>query len=401
MSNQAYKYVIVGGGLAGASAVAGIREYDRNGSVLLIGKERHLPYDRPPLSKKLWFGQTKVEEISVHDRQFYEQNGVTLTLATEVVSLDPAGKTVSDATGNRYGYQKLLLATGGTPRHLPVPGSDLDGICYYRYLDDYLRIRGEAAEGKSAVVVGGGFIGSEIAAALNLNKLNVTMVMPSSYLCRRVFPEYLGQELLRRYRQRGVTMLTGDRPISFTSSGRGLVTHTQKGQHVSSDLVIVGVGIAPAAELAQQAGLQTSDGIEVDAYLRTSHPDVYAAGDNALFPYHALGSRMRIEHWDNAVNQGRWAGRNMAGAGEPFTYMPYFFSDLFEFGYEAVGEVSSELNTFADWQKENDTGVVYYLREGKIRGVMMCNVWEKVEAARALIRKGEQVKPESLLGAIR
>ena len=166
-------------------------------------------------------------------------------------------------------------------------------------------------------------------------------------------------------------------------------------------MVIVGIGIAPYLDLARNAGLQTANGIIVDEYLQTSLPDIYAAGDNAFFPYQALGKQTRIEHWDNALNQGKWAGRNMADAREPFTYMPYFFSDLFEFGYEAVGEVDARLETFADWQKENDTGVIYYLKDGKVKGAMMCNVWEKVEAARTLIRKGETMTPEKLRGAIR
>jgi NADPH-dependent 2,4-dienoyl-CoA reductase/sulfur reductase-like enzyme len=154
-------------------------------------------------------------------------------------------------------------------------------------------------------------------------------------------------------------------------------------------------------ELAKSGGLEVGNGIVVNEYLETSSPDIYAAGDDAFFPYRALGQPMRIEHWDNALNQGKWAGRNMAGAHEPFTYQPYFFSDLFEFGYEATGEVDSRLETFADWQKENDTGVIYYQRDGMVRGVMMCNVWDKVETARELIRKGERMTPEKLRGLIR
>jgi len=165
--------------------------------------------------------------------------------------------------------------------------------------------------------------------------------------------------------------------------------------------VIVGIGIAPYLDLARNSGLQTANGIIVDEYLQASLPDIYASGDNAFFPYHVLGKQTRIEHWDNALNQGKWAGRNMAGAREPFTYMPYFFSDLFEFGYEAVGDVDARLETFADWQKENETGVIYYLKDGKVRGAMMCNVWEKVEAARTLIRKGDTMTPDKLRGAIR
>jgi NADPH-dependent 2,4-dienoyl-CoA reductase/sulfur reductase-like enzyme len=163
----------------------------------------------------------------------------------------------------------------------------------------------------------------------------------------------------------------------------------------------VGIGIAPQVELAVKAGLQTGNGIIVNEFLQTSNPDIFAAGDNAFFPYLALDQKMRVEHWDNALNQGKWAGRNMSGGFMPFDYMPYFFSDLFEFGYEAVGEVDSRLETFADWQKENDSGVIYYIKERKIRGIMMCNVWGKVDIARELIKKGEQVTAEKLRGIIR
>ncbi len=401
MQEQIYPYVIVGGGLAGASAVDGIRELDKKAPILLIGSEKHLPYDRPPLTKKLWFGKKKVEEIFLHDQNYYDRNGVTVRTGTGVTSLNAGKKTVTVDAGITYGFEKLLLATGGIPRTLPIPGGDIDGICYYRTLDDYLRMRREAAEGKSALVIGGGFIGSEIAAALTINKVNVTMIFPDSYIVNRVFPEYLGKALQRNFKERGITVLNNEKPASFTKKGNRFLTRTESGREIESDAVIVGVGIAPSLELARNAGLQTANGVIVNEFLQTSHPDVYAAGDNAFFPYQALGKQMRVEHWDNALNQGKWAGRNMAGAKEPFTYMPYFFSDLFEFGYEAVGDVDARLDTFADWQKENDTGVLYYLRDGKIRGAMMCNVWEKVEAARELIRKGERVTPETMRGLIR
>lgn len=395
-----YDYVIVGGGLAGASAIEGIRERDARGSVLLIGGESQAPYDRPPLSKKLWFGKTRVEDIFLHAQQFYDENGVTLSLGAMASRLDPAAKTVSDARGNTYRYGKLLLATGGTPRRLSIPGGDLDGVCYFRTLDDYLRTRSAAAPGKSALVIGGGFIGSEIAAALNIN-LEVTMVFPSATLCNRVFPESLGQELQRHYQDRGVRVLASDTPASITKSGAKFRTQTVSGKSIESDLVIVGVGVDPAVGLARDAGLEVGNGVVVNEYLQSSHPDIYAAGDIAFFPYRVLGRSMRIEHWDNALSQGKWAGANMAGAHEPFTYQPYFFSDLFEFGYEATGEVNTSLETFADWQKENHTGVIYYLRDERVRGVMMCNLWDKLDAARDLIRTGERVSPENLRGAIR
>ena len=401
MSEQAFGYIVIGGGLAGGNAVKGIRERDQHGSLLLIGSERHMPYDRPPLTKQLWFGKKTVEQIVALDRQYCDQNGVQVELGSDVTAIDPGRKTITVANGKSYRYGKLLLATGGAPRELTVPGGHLDGICYYRYLDDYLRMREQAGVGKSAVVVGGGFIGSEIAAALTINKLEVTMVFPSSYLVSRVFPDYLGKAIQQRYVEEGVKVLAGDSPASFSRSGGGFVTETKNGGRLESDIVIVGVGIVPNVALAQQAGLQVGDGIVVNEFLQTSNPDIYAAGDNALFHYYALNQQTRIEHWDNAVIQGAWAGRNMAGAHEPFTYMPYFYSDLFEFGYEAVGEVNSSLETVTDWQKENDTGVVYYLKNGKIMGAMMCNVWGQVDAARELIWKGEWADAKSVEALIR
>ncbi len=401
MADGMYTYIIIGGGLAGASAVEGIRERDRIGGILLIGSEKHLPYDRPPLSKKLWFGKKKVEDIFLHDQKFYDQQGVTLSQGVTVAAIEPQQKAVTTTAGTRYQYNKLLIATGGIPRVLPVPGGDLEGVCYYRYLDDYLKLRRELSEGKSAVVIGGGFIGSEMAAALALNKINVTMIFPDQYLVSRVFPEYLGRALLNRFIARGINVLAGEKPASFSQKGARIVTRTGSGREVESDVVIAGVGIAPSLDLPRKAGLQTANGIIVDEYLRASLPDIFAAGDVAFFPYGALGKQTRVEHWDNAITQGKWAGRNMAGAREPYTHLPYFFSDLFEFGYEAVGEVDAQLETVADWQKENDTGVIYYLKDGKIRGAMMCNVWDKVETARKLILKGEQVTKESLRGLIR
>lgn len=396
-----YEYVIAGGGLAGASAVSGIRERDREGKILLIGSERHMPYDRPPLSKKLWFGKKKVEDIFLNDKEFYAGTGVDLVMGSAVTAIDAEKKTVTDSGNRRYGYGKLLLATGGSPRTLSIPGGEMDGVCYFRYLDDYLRIRGEAGENKSAVVIGGGFIGSEVAAALNLNKVDVTMIFPSKHIVDRVFPESLGMAIQSRYVEKGVTVLSGTRPVSIEKRGDKFVTKTGSAAEISADIVVVGVGIIPSTGLADSAGLKTGDGIIVNELLQTSNPDIYAAGDNAFFPYRALGKHTRVEHWDNARAQGLHAGRNMAGAKEPYTYMPYFFSDLFEFGYEAVGEVSSGLETFADWQKENDTGVIYYLKDGKVRGVMNCNVWDKVEEARGLILSEARVERQSLRGRIR
>jgi len=388
MVEHACDYLIVGAGLAGAAAVEGIRERDPKGSITMIGAERHLPYDRPPLSKKLWFGKIKVKDVFLHDRAFYDRMNVALFTGRHVVALDVKNKTVNDSAGKGYRFKKLLLATGGAPQVLAIPGGDLAGICYYRVLDDYQCMRREAMEGTSTVIIGGGFIGSEMAAAFCINKLKVTMIYPSTHLCDRVFPEDLGLAMERLYQSRGVRILKGQKPVAFERKGSRFVVQISGGGKVESDMVIVGVGVKPAVELAERSGLATGDGISVNECLQTSHPDIYAAGDNARFPYRALGQQTRMEHWDNALNQGKHAGRNMAGAHKAFAYMPYFFSDLFEFGYEAVGEVNSRMETRADWQKPFDTGVIYYLRNGKIRGAMMCNVWKKVAAARAMIRRG-------------
>jgi len=401
MAQQTYDYVIVGAGLAGGCAVEGIRKRDARGTILLVGAEPQRPYNRPPLSKQLWTGKQTLDTIFVHDLEFYQRQSVSLALNTEITILDASAKAVVDRNGQRYQYGKLLLATGGHPRTLSIPGGDLDGIFCFRTYQDYIRLRGAADRAKSAVVIGGGFIGSELGAALNMVKREVTMVFPEPYLVNRVFPEPLGRAIQKNYVDRGVRTLDSDRPVSIARSGGRFAVRTQNGAQIDADVVAVGIGIAPELKLATQAGLQTGNGIMVNEQLQSSDSNIYAAGDNAFFPYRALGKSMRVEHWDNAINQGKCAGRNMAGAAEPYDYMPFFFSDLFDFGYEAVGEVDSSLETYADWQEKFRTGVIYYLADGLVRGVMLCNVWEKVDAARALIRKQEKRTRESLKGAIR
>lgn len=401
MAEHTYTYVIVGGGLAGASAIRGIRELDKDGSILLIGGEYHMPYDRPPLSKMLWFDKMAVDDIFIEPPDFYGSNGVLLSLGTRVTGLDTNSNTVTDDKGNTYKYAKLLLATGSSPRRLPIPGGDLEGVCYYRFLDDYRKTRYEAAAGKNAIIIGGSFIGSELAAALTINRMNVSMMFPSMHICGRVLPDYLAKAVQAKFIGHGVKILPNETPVSIKKDGKRFVVTTTKEQEIVADIVIAGIGVKPNVELAANAGLTLADGINVDEFLRSSNQDIYAAGDVAFFPYKALEHRARIEHWDNSRAQGKAAGRNMAGANEPFTYMPFFFSDLFELNYEAVGEVDANLQTFADWQKENDTGVIYYMLEGTVKGAMMCNMPDRIDAARELIRKSEEVEPESLRGKIK
>jgi len=400
MVSTAYRYLIVGGGVAGASAVAGIRELDTDGAILLIGSESDRPYDRPPLSKQLWSGKKTVEKIFLRDEAFYAANGVELQLGVRVTGLDPVRKNIADDQQRTVHFDKLLLATGAHPRTLAIPGSRLDGVYYYRTLADFRLLQARATAGASAVVIGGGFIGSEMAAALRLNGLAVTMIFPDAYLAGRVFPETLGRALLASYRERGITVLTEDTPTAFERQGDGITVHTRGGQQVAADFVVVGVGVTPAIELVAAAGLTVGNGVVVNAELQTSVPEIYAAGDLANYPDPALGERRRVEHRDNAQKQGKLAGRNMAGAHELYTHLPFFYADLFDFGYEAVGEVNTQLEVVTDWQQENHTGVIYYLKEGHVRGAMMCNVWDKVDAARALITQPEAVTVEELHGAI-
>src|SRR4051794_27458682 len=209
MPEQSYSYIIVGAGLTGAAATKGVREVDREGSILLLGAEKDSPYDRPPLSKQLWSGGKSVEEIVLHDENYYKTAAIDLRLGIEVTQLDPAAHTLRDSQGNAYRYGRLLLATGGTPKRLNIPGGDLDGISYYRTLEDYRRLRSGAVAGKSALVIGGGFIGSEIAAALRMQGLAVTMIFPAARLVSRVFPESLGRHLTEHYRSRGIEVLAG------------------------------------------------------------------------------------------------------------------------------------------------------------------------------------------------
>jgi 3-phenylpropionate/trans-cinnamate dioxygenase ferredoxin reductase subunit len=394
-----FDYVIVGGGRAGAAAVEGIRELDSSCPILLVGAESHLPYDRPPLSKQLWTGKNEVSDLFVHDRAYFDRASVELAIGERVTEIHPGEKTILTDQGRSEHYGKLLLATGGTPRRLQIPGAEAEGVYYFRTLDDYVELSRDP-DGKAILVVGGGFIGSEIAAALSMHGAHVTMLFPGRLMPARIFPEALARSIQEKYEQRGIRILSEDAPVSFASRGGWLAVETRRGVHLACDSIVVGAGIEPEIELARSAGLAIENGIKLNELLQSSDPDIFAAGDNANFPYLALGKRMRVEHWDNAIAQGKAAGRNTASAGEPYEYMPYFFSDLFDFGYEAVGDVSSSLETYADWQDENETGVIYYLDDGRVRGVMLCNVWGKLDEARALIRTGAHVSERDLHGAV-
>jgi 3-phenylpropionate/trans-cinnamate dioxygenase ferredoxin reductase subunit len=396
-----YHYGIIGGGLAAASAISGIRERDTVNSILLVGKEKFPPYNRPPLSKSLWTGKKKVDEIFYRNDSFYAENGVTLKMGTEITGLDVNTKTMTAATGETYSFEKLLIATGGEPNKLTIPGASENGVWYYRNLDHYLSLAPLCVEGASAIVIGGGFIGTEMAAALSMKKVKVTMIFPESRPCQTIFPEDLGRSVLALFQHRGIEMVVQDKPAAIKKTGSIYRVQCESGKCFDGHCIVAGLGITPSDSVAEKAGLMVNKGISVNSLLQTSHPDVFSAGDTTSFPQTWTGIKARLEHWDNAVNQGKTAGKNMAGAHEMYTYMPYFFSDLFELGYEAVGQVDSRLETICDWQEENSKGVVYYMKDKKVKGALLCNIWDKVENARELIKSGLPASPNSLKNAIR
>jgi len=387
-----HKYVIVGGGMTADSAVHGIRKIDQDGAIAMICEERHLPYDRPPLSKALW-KDTPYESIW---RNAHGLN-VAIHVGKKVVAIDPANKTATDDAGNVYTYDKLLLATGGTPRRFP----DFDGnVIYFRTADDYLRLRENNEHGGDFVVIGGGFIGSEIAAALAMNNKRVTMVFPESGIGARVYPRPLVDFLNSYYRKHGIKVLASETVKSVRADGAKTIVTTGSGTEIRADGVVAGLGILPNAELAIEAGLKVDNGITVDGALRTSDPDIYAAGDVANFYSPLLEKRMRVEHEDNANTMGEMAGRNMAGESNTYQHQPFFYSDLFDLGYEAVGELDSSLDIVEDWVEPFSKGVVYYLRDERVRGVLLWNTWGQVEAATHLIAEKGPHTAEMLAGRI-
>jgi NADPH-dependent 2,4-dienoyl-CoA reductase/sulfur reductase-like enzyme len=387
-----YPYLIIGGGMTAAAAIHGIREVDPAGAIGLIGGEPHLPYQRPPLSKVLWKGESQ-ERVWIAT----ESEGTEFHLGRMAQALDAEHKRVVDDQGAVYTFDRLLLAMGGTPQRLPWGGNDL---IYYRTLDDYQRLRALTEQAQRFAVIGGGFIGSEIAAALALNGKDVVMLFPGAGIGDHVFGSELSAFLNDYYRQHGVEVLPGETVAGLERQDGQIALRRAGGRELLVDGVVAGIGIAPNVALARAAGLEVDNGIVVDAMLRTSHPDIYAAGDVANFANGALGKRMRVEHEDNANTMGRHAGRNMAGEQVPYDHLPFFYSDLFDLGYEAVGELDARLEIVADWKEPFREGVQYYLHHGRVRGVLLWNVWEQVDAARRLIAAPGPFQADDLIGRL-
>ncbi len=390
---KTYKYLIVGGGLAGDAAVRGIRELDQNNLIAMLSTEPDPPYLRPALSKGLWKGRP-MEKVWRRTTDL----GVDLFLSHAAGKIDPRQKLVQDEKGEEYGYEKLLLATGGTPNHLPFGNNH---IIYFRDLQDYKRLRSLTEQNERFLVIGGSFIGSEIAAALTMAGKKVSMVFIEKAICGNFFPEELANHLNTYFQEKGVELVPESTIASLDPVGSRFVARTGSGRSLEVDGVVAGIGIRPNIELAKSVGLQVDNGVVVNEYLATSQTDIYAAGDVANFFHKLLGKRKRVEHEDNALIMGKTAGRNMAGASDSYTHAPMFYSDLFELGYEAVGEMSSKMKIVSDWKEPFKKGVLYFLDNGRVRGVLLWDVWKKVDEARALLAEPGPFKAADLIGRIK
>ncbi|WIE54980.1 FAD/NAD(P)-binding oxidoreductase [Curtobacterium sp. MCBD17_003] len=390
-----HRYLVIGGGMVADAAAKGIREIDEQGSIGILSTDVDTPYARPALSKKLWTDPDfSWDKVDLHTA---DATGAEIHLRTTVVAIDRTAKSVTTDDGQRFGYERLLIATGGTPTPLPIEHDDR--VIDYRSAEDYRRLRGFADQHAHVIVVGGSYIGTELAAALVQNGATVTLVHPDDVLGGSMFPADLAAAFERRYRDAGVDLVGGRKVTDGRGTDDGVIVTLDDGRELRADAVVSGLGITPNVDLARDAGLPVDDGVVVSATLVTEDPDVFAAGDVAEYPDLVLGRR-RVEHVDNAQEQGRQAGRNLAGADEPYTHTPYYYSNVFDIGYEAVGRVQATLRTVEEWAAPLEQGVVYYLDGDVTRGVLLWNVQGQRDAARQVLAEAEALTPDMLPGRI-
>src|SRR5215813_6794777 len=387
-------YVIVGASLTGAKAADTLREEGFDGNIVLLGDEHERPYERPPLSKGYLLGNEEKSSIYVHEESWYAKNGVDLRLGVRATALDPGAKQVSLDDGGTVAYDRLLLATGASPRRLNVPGSDLDGVLYLRRVGDSERLRAALHGGGHVVTVGAGWIGLEVTAAAREAGCEVTVVEPEPVALYRSLGPELGGVFADLHKEHGVVFRTGESVTEFRGSG-GKVSEavTSSGTVLPADLVVVGIGAIPATGLAAGAGLDVGNGVIADAGLRTSAPDVFAAGDvaNAFHPLY--GKHVRVEHWANALNGGPAAARSMLGQGVSYDAVPYFYSDQYDLGMETAG--LPEPGTYDKIVYRGDVDrrefVAFWLSGGAVVAGMNVNVWDVNDDIQALIRSRRRV----------
>jgi NADPH-dependent 2,4-dienoyl-CoA reductase/sulfur reductase-like enzyme len=392
-------YVIVGASLAGAKAAETLREEGFDGSVVLIGSEDELPYERPPLSKGYLLGKDKRESIFVHEDGWYAEHSVDLRRGTTVASVDPSGHRVTLDGGESVPYARLLITTGASPRRLGIPGSDLDGVLYLRTVGDSERLCAALRAGGQVVIAGGGWIGLETAAAAREYGCEVTVVEPESGVLRRALGPELGEVFADLHRSHGVTFRFGESLSEVTGSG-GAVTGaiTSSGEELPARIVIIAVGVVPNIGLAAEAGLEVDNGIVVDEALRSSDPDIFAAGDVANAFNTLLGRRIRVEHWANALSGGPIAARSMMEKDAAYDWVPYFFSDQYDLGMEVAGLPDPGSYDEIVYRGDKDSGefIAFWLSDGAVAAGMNVNVWDVNDDIQALIRSGEPVDKERL-----
>jgi 3-phenylpropionate/trans-cinnamate dioxygenase ferredoxin reductase subunit len=386
-------YVIVGGGLAGAKAAETLREDGFAGRLVLIAAEDELPYERPPLSKGYLLGQAPREEAFVHPREFYGEHDIELLTGTAATAVDTAGHRVTLADGRDLSYDRLLIATGAQPRRPPIPGIDLDGVHTLRTLADSETLHQTFERGGTVVVIGAGWIGCEVAAAARTLGAEVALVEQAATPLHAVLGPELGAWFGDVHASHGVRVLTGAGVERIAGDGRVRSVQLAGGEAIECDAVVVGIGVAPDTTLGEAAGLDVDNGILVDEHLRTSAPDVFAAGDvaNAFHPYY--GRRVRVEHWANALNQGPVAARSMLGGTEPYDKLPYFFTDQYDVGMEYIGFHGPDDRLVVRGSlTDTDFQALWVDADDHVTAGMHVNQWDTIEEIERVIRAGEPVR---------
>ena len=393
-------YLIIGGGLAGANAAVAIRENDKNSTIVIVTDENHIPYDRVPLSKNYLLGKMKREVLYVKKQDFYVSEKIQVVSGRKATNLDPRNHTVTIDDGTEYRYKKLLLAIGGRARKLAIQGSELSGIFYLRTIGDAESIMQAIERSKTAVVIGGGFIGCELAATFSKRCIVTTIVEVGPKILGRAFDSDTASWIENYLQRKGVKIMTKTTPSEIVgNNGKVTGVKLQSGQVIPADFVVIGIGIVPNVELAKDAGLQVDNGIMVNECMQTSNPDIYAASDVARFYSPVFGRHMRLEHYDLAVRQGRLAGENMTGKSKSFEELPYFFSFMFELRIEAYGDLSKyDTIVTRGSPTENGNFTKFYLDDGIVNAVMMVTRKENVEAIKQLIRLRKKIDDPASLG---
>jgi len=389
-------FVIVGASLAGAKAAATLRAEGFDGRVVLIGEEAERPYERPMLSKEYLRGEKPAAKLYVHDEGFYADNGIELMTGTRVQSLDPGAHEITLAGGARMSYSRLLLSTGAAPRRLPLPGADLPGVAYLRAMGESDALRAAITAASRVVVIGAGWIGSEVAASARHLGAEVAIVAPEAVPLVRVLGPEVGGVYRDLHAGHGVDLHLSTQIEAIVGDGAASGVRTTDGVVIEGDLVVVGVGVTPRVELAKLAGLTVENGIVVDEFLATSVPDVFAAGDVAATWNTMYNKRIRMEHWANALNQGPVAARNMLGQHTAYEKLPYFYSDQYDLGMEYNGYADDWDRVVVRGDRAGREFLAFWLKDGRVLAGMNANIWDQGDDIKALIRSGASVDPNSL-----